>query len=293
MGRWLYRIVAAGSQPPAGPDRLPGPGHAGCCVAGAAPAPRRAAGLGRTPPAAARRVTWDRLMPVSDLHRQIAVLALAAAGEHGFALGGASALLVRGVISRSTQDAGLFTGQEHGVQAEWATKPSTPRKRSAPTGRSSPAAAVGDRASHSHLPPARCRPACRVPARPCQLAEQPVQPSACPLVGDDHPVAAFLGRSHPGPGQILASGRPPGTQAPARRAAAACQPGNRTASLLSVHKHVDHLCATAPSLCKPSGNAGDSAAWPQPWWGLYLGERESRPVQAEKTEIIHMPRRNR
>ena len=208
MGRWLYRIVAAGSQPPAGPDRLPGPGHAGCCVAGAAPAPRRAAGLGRTPPAAARRVTWDRLMPVSDLHRQIAVLALAAAGEHGFALGGASALLVRGVISRSTQDAGLFTGQEHGVQAEWATKPSTPRKRSAPTGRSSPAAAVGDRASHSHLPPARCRPACRVPARPCQLAEQPVQPSACPLVGDDHPVAAFLGRSHPGPGQILASGRP-------------------------------------------------------------------------------------
>ena len=29
--------------------------------------------------------------------------------------------------------------------------------------------------------------------------------AACPL-GDDHPVAAFLGRSHPGPGQILASG---------------------------------------------------------------------------------------
>jgi hypothetical protein len=39
-------------------------------------------------------------MPVSDLHRQIAVLALAAAGEHGFALGGASAVLARGVISR-------------------------------------------------------------------------------------------------------------------------------------------------------------------------------------------------
>jgi len=35
-------------------------------------------------------------MPVSDLHRQIAVLALAAAGEHGFALGGASAVLARG-----------------------------------------------------------------------------------------------------------------------------------------------------------------------------------------------------
>jgi hypothetical protein len=27
------------------------------------------------------------------------------------------------------------------------------------------------------------------------------------LVAGDHPVAAFLGRSHPGPGQILASGR--------------------------------------------------------------------------------------
>ena len=80
-------------------------------------------------------------MPVSDLHRQIAALALAAAGEHGFALGGGNALLAHGVISRPTLDAGLFTGQEHRVQAEWATKPSTSRKRSAPTGRSSPAAA--------------------------------------------------------------------------------------------------------------------------------------------------------
>ena len=55
-------------------------------------------------------------MPVSGLHRQIAALALAAAGEHGFALGG-NALLAHGVISRPTQDAGLFTGQEHSVQA--------------------------------------------------------------------------------------------------------------------------------------------------------------------------------
>jgi len=56
-------------------------------------------------------------MPASGLHRQIAALALAAAGEHGFALGGGNALLAHGVISRPTQDAGLFTGQEHGVQA--------------------------------------------------------------------------------------------------------------------------------------------------------------------------------
>ena len=56
-------------------------------------------------------------MPVSGLRRQVAALALAAVGEHGFALGGGNALLANGVISRPTQDAGLFTGQERGVQA--------------------------------------------------------------------------------------------------------------------------------------------------------------------------------
>ena len=56
-------------------------------------------------------------MTASGLHRQIAAPALAAAGEHGFAPGGGSAPLARGVISRPTQDAGLFTGQEHGGQA--------------------------------------------------------------------------------------------------------------------------------------------------------------------------------
>jgi len=56
-------------------------------------------------------------MPVSDLHRQVAAVALAAAAGHGFALGGGNALLAHGVISRPTRDAGLFTDQEHGVQA--------------------------------------------------------------------------------------------------------------------------------------------------------------------------------
>jgi Nucleotidyl transferase AbiEii toxin, Type IV TA system len=56
-------------------------------------------------------------MPVSDLHRQVASLALAAARQHGFALGGGNALLAHGVISRPTQDVDLFTDQEHGVQA--------------------------------------------------------------------------------------------------------------------------------------------------------------------------------
>jgi hypothetical protein len=56
-------------------------------------------------------------MPVSDLHRRVAAVALAAAAEHGFALGGGNALLAHGVISRPIQDVDLFTDQEHGVQA--------------------------------------------------------------------------------------------------------------------------------------------------------------------------------
>jgi hypothetical protein len=56
-------------------------------------------------------------MPVSDLHRRVAAVALAAAGQHGFALGGGNALLAHGVISRPTQDVDLFTDQEHGVEA--------------------------------------------------------------------------------------------------------------------------------------------------------------------------------
>lgn len=56
-------------------------------------------------------------MPVSDLHRRVAAVALAAARQHGFALGGGNALLAHGVISRPTQDVDLFTDQEHGVEA--------------------------------------------------------------------------------------------------------------------------------------------------------------------------------
>jgi Nucleotidyl transferase AbiEii toxin, Type IV TA system len=56
-------------------------------------------------------------MPVSDLHRRVAAVALVAAAGHGFALGGGNALLAHGVISRPTQDVDLFTDQEHGVQA--------------------------------------------------------------------------------------------------------------------------------------------------------------------------------
>jgi hypothetical protein len=54
-------------------------------------------------------------MAVSDLHRQVAAIALAAAARHGFALGG-NALLAHGLTTRPTQDVDLFTDQEDGVE---------------------------------------------------------------------------------------------------------------------------------------------------------------------------------
>jgi hypothetical protein len=79
----------------------------------------------------------------------------------------------------------------------------------------------------------------------------------------------------------------------ARLSAAACQRTKRTAYLLAVHKHVDDMCATTLGLCVRGGNAGDSAAWAHPGSGFYLGKRRPRPVHAEKTRIVHMPRRSR
>ena len=56
-------------------------------------------------------------MPVSDLHRRVAAVALAAAAEHGFALGGGNALLAHGVIDRPTQDVDVFSDEQGGVEA--------------------------------------------------------------------------------------------------------------------------------------------------------------------------------
>jgi Nucleotidyl transferase AbiEii toxin, Type IV TA system len=56
-------------------------------------------------------------MPLSEMHRQVAAIALQAAAGHGFALGGGNALIQHGVISRPTQDVDLFTDQEAGVLA--------------------------------------------------------------------------------------------------------------------------------------------------------------------------------
>jgi Nucleotidyl transferase AbiEii toxin, Type IV TA system len=56
-------------------------------------------------------------MPLDELHRQVAVIALRAAAGYGFALGGGNALIQHGMISRPTQDVDLFTDHETGVPA--------------------------------------------------------------------------------------------------------------------------------------------------------------------------------
>jgi Nucleotidyl transferase AbiEii toxin, Type IV TA system len=56
-------------------------------------------------------------MPVGELHRQIATIALRAASGHGFALGGGLALVAHGVTDRPTEDVDLFTDEDDGVTA--------------------------------------------------------------------------------------------------------------------------------------------------------------------------------
>jgi hypothetical protein len=56
-------------------------------------------------------------MPVSDLHREVAAVALRAAAPYGFALAGGNALIAHGIIDRPTEDVDLFTDREHGVAA--------------------------------------------------------------------------------------------------------------------------------------------------------------------------------
>jgi Nucleotidyl transferase AbiEii toxin, Type IV TA system len=56
-------------------------------------------------------------MPLRELHRQVAAIAVRAAARHGFALGGGNALIAYGVISRPTQDVDLVTNRDTGVGA--------------------------------------------------------------------------------------------------------------------------------------------------------------------------------
>jgi hypothetical protein len=54
-------------------------------------------------------------MPISELQREVATIALRAAARHGFALAGGNALIAHGVIDRPTDDVDLFSDQEAGV----------------------------------------------------------------------------------------------------------------------------------------------------------------------------------
>ena len=54
-------------------------------------------------------------MPLDELHRQVAVIALRAAAHGEPVPGGGNALIQHGVISRPTQDVDLFTDHETGV----------------------------------------------------------------------------------------------------------------------------------------------------------------------------------
>ena len=56
-------------------------------------------------------------MPLTELHRRVATVALRVATRYGFALGGGNALIAHGLITRPTQDVDLFTNEQTGVGA--------------------------------------------------------------------------------------------------------------------------------------------------------------------------------
>ncbi len=56
-------------------------------------------------------------MPISELQREVATIALRAAARFGFALAGGNALIAHGIIDRPTDDVDLFSNEETGVAA--------------------------------------------------------------------------------------------------------------------------------------------------------------------------------
>jgi hypothetical protein len=56
-------------------------------------------------------------MPIDELQREVATIALRTAGRHGFALAGGNALIAHGIIDRPTDDIDLFSDQETAVAA--------------------------------------------------------------------------------------------------------------------------------------------------------------------------------
>jgi Nucleotidyl transferase AbiEii toxin, Type IV TA system len=56
-------------------------------------------------------------MPIDELQREVATIALRTAARHGFALAGGNALIAHGIIDRRTDDVDLFSDQETAVAA--------------------------------------------------------------------------------------------------------------------------------------------------------------------------------
>jgi Nucleotidyl transferase AbiEii toxin, Type IV TA system len=56
-------------------------------------------------------------MPIDELQREVATIALRTAGRYGFALAGGNALIAHGIIDRPTDDVDLFSDQETAVAA--------------------------------------------------------------------------------------------------------------------------------------------------------------------------------
>ncbi|HTS97882.1 MAG TPA: nucleotidyl transferase AbiEii/AbiGii toxin family protein [Streptosporangiaceae bacterium] len=56
-------------------------------------------------------------MPIDNLQRDVATIALRAASGHGFALAGGNALIAHGLVDRPTEDVDLFSNEEGGVAA--------------------------------------------------------------------------------------------------------------------------------------------------------------------------------
>jgi Nucleotidyl transferase AbiEii toxin, Type IV TA system len=92
-------------------------------------------------------------MPLDDLHRDVASVALGVASEHGFVLGGGNALIAHGIIDRPTEDVDLMTNQEHGVRAASAAVESALTAAGYRTERQDKSAGIDDIFARS-LPPA-------------------------------------------------------------------------------------------------------------------------------------------
>ena len=54
-------------------------------------------------------------MPIDELQRAVATIALRTAARHGFALAGGNALIAHGIVDRPTDDVNLFSDQETAV----------------------------------------------------------------------------------------------------------------------------------------------------------------------------------